>query len=230
MSYKVLITFDLPDTDAFPSVLIEALTATEVVALGHYKLPEQTPPGAARDQLETDTRKTLTDLIRPFHNADIPVQTRLVFSSAREKAIDRIARQDDCDAILSTGEVNSLDRLFVALGDGPEFDRIVSFVADLLAAVDASVILFHTREETLTNATDQLVKRGVDSNRVYQQVSGGDNVRQRVVELEDKCDLLVIGEGTPDPLNKTPVLETASTKMPLNTNDPAFIIRSPTQS
>lgn len=34
MSYKVLITFDLPDADAFPSVLIEALTATEVVALG----------------------------------------------------------------------------------------------------------------------------------------------------------------------------------------------------
>jgi hypothetical protein len=151
-----------------------------------------------------------------------------VFSGDRQKAIDRVARKDDCDAILTTGEVATLDRLFVALGGKPNLERILSFVADLLAATDASVTLFHTSEETLRNARDRLVERGVDSSRMYQQLSESTDLGQRVVELEDECDLLVVGE--PDPSRDIQVLEPRSTEATLDTDDPAFVIRSPDRS
>lgn len=226
--YNVLITFDLPDADPLPPVLTEALTTTQVVALGHYKLPEQTPPGAAREQFGSEIREALTKLVRPLESANIPVQTQLVFSSARQKAIDRVARKDDCDAILTMGQVDSLDRLFVALDGGPEFDRLLSFVADLLTATDASVILFHTRELTLTNATDQLIERGIDHERIYQQLSGRTDVERRVVEVENECDLLVVGE--PDPSSEIQALGTISPEITLDMDNPAFIIRSPSRS
>lgn len=227
-SYRVLVPFDLPNADAIPSPVVDVLEATEVVALGHYELPEQTPPGAARAQFEGDAREELADLVRPLENRGLPARTQLVFSSDRQKAIDRVARTDDCDAILTTGQVDTLDRLFVALAGKPEFDRILSFVANLLAATDASVTLFHTSEETLTNATDRLVERGVDPGRIYQQLSERTDVGQRVVDLEDECDLLVVGE--PDHSRDLQVLETRSTEMTLDTDDPAFVIRSPDRS
>lgn len=227
-SYRVLVPFDLPDADAIPSPVVDVLPTTEVVALGHYELPEQTPPGAAREQFEEDAREELANLVRPLENRGVPARTQLVFSSDRQKAIDRVARKDDCDAILTTGQVATLDRLFVALGGKPEFDRILSFVADLLAATDASVMLFHTSEETLTNATDRLVEQGVDPSRIYQQLSESTDIGQRVVELEDECDLLVVGE--PEPSRDIQVLEPRSTEATLGTDDPAFIVRSPDQS
>lgn len=227
-SYRVLVPFDLPDADAIPSPVVDVLPMTEVVALGHYELPEQTPPGAAREQFEEDAREELANLVRPLENRGVPARTQLVFSSDRQKAIDRVARKDDCDAILTTGQVATLDRLFVALGGKPEFDRILSFVADLLAATDASVMLFHTSEETLTNATDRLVEQGVDPSRIYQQLSESTDIGQRVVELEDECDLLVVGE--PEPSRDIQVLEPRSTEATLGTDDPAFIVRSPDQS
>lgn len=227
-NYRVLVPFDLPDADPFPSVLLEALATTEVVALGHYGLPEQTPPGAARDQFEGDAREELAGLVRPLENAGVPARSQLVFSSARQKAIDRVARTDDCDAILTTGEVDALDRLFVALGGEPEFDRILSFVTDLLVATDASVTLFHPREETLANATDRLVESGVDPGRIYRQLSPTTDVGQRVVELKDECDLLVVGET--DASREPQVLGTVSAETTLDTDDPAFIIRSSDRS
>jgi hypothetical protein len=226
--YRVLTLFDLPDADPFPSVLIEALATTEVVALGHYGLPEQTPPDAAREQFESDAREELTDLARPLENAGIPVLTQLVFNSTRQKAINRVARIHDCDAILTTGPVEALDRLFVALGGKAGHERILSFVADLLAATDTSVTLFDTREETLANATDRLLERGVDPRRIYQQLSERPDVGQRVVELEDNCDLLVISE--PEPSDDPQVIGTVSAETTLNADDPAFIIRSPDRS
>jgi nucleotide-binding universal stress UspA family protein len=226
-SYRVLVPFGLPDADPFPSVLREALATTEVVALGWYGLPEQTPPGAAREQFERGAREKLADLVRPLENADVPVRTRLVFGGDRQTVIDRVARRDDCDAILTTGQAATLDRLFVALGRESEFERILSFVADLLAAADASVTLFHTGERTLADATDRLVERGVDPGRIYQQLSRSTDVEQRVVELEDECDLLVVGE--PDPSGASRVLGTGSPGT-VDTDDPALVVRSPDRS
>lgn len=221
-SYRVLVPFDLPSADAIPSPVVDVLKATKVVALGHYELPEQTPPGAARAQFEEDAREELADLVRPLENRGIPARTQLVVSSNRQNVIDRVARKDDCDAILTTGQLDTLSRLFVALGGKPKFDRLLSFAANLLAATDAFVTLFHTSEETLTNATDRLVEWGIDPGRIYQQLSESSDIRQRVIELEVDCDLLVVGK--PDSSRDLQVLEPRSTEASIDTDDPVFII------
>lgn len=224
MSYRVLVPFDLPDANPVPQPVVDGLISTEVVVLGHYGLPEQTPPGAGREQFENAAREELTDLVRPLKNAGVSVNIRLAFSHTREEAIDDVFLNDNCDAILTTGSMDTLDQLFVALGGTPEFDRTLSFVAELLTAIDASVTLFHTNKETLATATDRLLEHGIEPNRIYQQVSLSSDVRQRVVDLEDEGELPVINET--DSSKTYQLLRTSSIS---DIEDPAFIIRSSTQ-
>lgn len=223
-SVRVLVPFDLPDADPTPPALIETLSVTEVVALGQFDIPEQTPSAVAREQFGDDARTELADIARTLEDAGISVETRLVFSSDREKAIDRVALEDDCDAILTPGEVDAIDRLFVALEGKPDVNRILSFVAELLAATEASVTLFHTDETTLVNATDRLVESGVEPGGIYQQLSESGDVRGDVLALEDECDLLVLGEAEPS-LGEQ-VLGTVSARTTVDTHDPAFVVRS----
>ena len=102
-THRVLVPFELPDADPVPPALVETLTAMEVVVLGHYGLPEQTPPSAGRDQFETDATDELEELAGPFESAGVPVTTRLVFGKARDKTVDRVALEEGCDVILTPG-------------------------------------------------------------------------------------------------------------------------------
>jgi hypothetical protein len=231
-THRVLVPFELPDADPVPPVLIETLAAMEVVALGHYGLPEQTPPSVARDQFETDARAELDDLVRPFEEAGVPVTTRLAFGTARDKAIDRAALAEGCDVILTPGRADAIERLFVPLRGEENFDRILSFVGELLAATDASVTLFHAGEasdrlpgeEILADATDRLVGAGIDPDRIGQRLSTDDDVGRRIVDLGDAFDLLVLGETEPSLRDR--ILGTVPAQVTGDTEDPAFVVRN----
>jgi nucleotide-binding universal stress UspA family protein len=231
-THRVLVSFELPDADPLSPVLIETLAAMDVVVLGHYGLPEQTPPSAARDQFEADARAELDDLARPFENAGVPVTIRLVFGKARAKTIDRVAIEEDCDVVLTPGRVDAIERLFVPLRGEENFDRILSFVGELLAATDASVTLFHAGEESdrlpgetiLADATDQLVGTGVDPDRISRRLSDESDAGRSIVELADAFDLLVLGETEPSLRHR--VLGTVPAQVTAGTDDPAFVIRN----
>jgi hypothetical protein len=231
-THRVLVPFELPDADPVPSVLIGTLSAMEVVALGHYRLPEQTPPAVARDQFETDARAELDDLVRPFREAGVPVTTRLAFGKARDKAIDRAALAEGCDVILTPGRADAIERLFVPLRGEENFDRILSFVGELLAATEASVTLFHAGEESdrlpgeeiLSDATDRLVGAGIDPDRIGRQLSTDDDVGRSIVDLGDAFDLLVLGETEPSLGDR--ILGTVPAQVTADTEDPAFVVRN----
>jgi nucleotide-binding universal stress UspA family protein len=230
-THRVLVPFELPDTAPVPPVLVETVAGMEVVALGHYGLPEQTPPTAARDQFEAEARTELDDLARPFAAAGAPVTTRLVFGKSRAKAIDRVAVEEDCDVILTPGRADAVERLFVPLRGEENFDRILSFVAELLAATDASVTLFHAGdesdrlpgEEILADATDRLVAAGVDPDRIDRRLSEGEDVGRSIVDLGSAFDVLVLGETEPSLRNR--ILGTVPAQVTAGTDDPAFVVR-----
>jgi nucleotide-binding universal stress UspA family protein len=233
-THSVLVPFELPDADPVPPVLVETLAAMEVVALGHYGLPEQTPPSAGRDQFEPDAAAELADLAEPLGSAGIPVTTRLVFGKARDKTIDRIAIEEGCDVILTPGRVETVERVAVPLRGEENFDRIVSFVGELLSATDASVTLFHTSEasdrvpgaELLADATDRLVEVGVAPDRISRQLSDDEDVGRSIVELGAAFDLLVLGETEPSLRDR--ILGTVPAQVTADTADPAFVVRSVT--
>jgi nucleotide-binding universal stress UspA family protein len=235
-THRVLIPFELPDADPIPPVLIETVATMDVVLLGHYGLPEQTPATAARDQFEAEARAELDDLARPFEDAGVDVATRLVFGKDRGKAIDGAALEADCDVILTPGHVDAVERLFVPLRGETNFDRILSFVAELLAATDASVTLFHAGddsdrlpgEQILADATDRLVEAGVDADRIDRELSADGDVGRSIVDLGEAFDLLVLGETEPSLRDR--IFGTVLAQVTAGTTDPAFIVRNTEQA
>jgi nucleotide-binding universal stress UspA family protein len=234
--HKVLVPFELPDADPVPSVVVETLTNMEAVILGHYGLPEQTPASVARDQFGPDAQAELDDLARPFEEAGVTVSTRLVFGKARDRAIDQAAIEADCDVILTPGRADAVERVFVPLRGESNFDRILSFVAELLAATDASVTLFHAGEESdrlpgeqiLADATDRLVEAGADPDRIGRQLAADRDAGRSIVDLGDEFDLLVLGETEPSLRNR--ILGTVPAQVTADTDDPAFVVRNVEES
>jgi nucleotide-binding universal stress UspA family protein len=231
-THRVLVPFELPDADPLPSVLIDTLATMEVVVLGHYGLPEQTPPSVGRDQFGTDAAAELDDLAGRFENAGVPATTRLVFGKARDKTIDRVAIEEDCDVILTPGRAETAERVAVPLRGEENFDRIVSFVGRLLSATDASVTLFHTSqasdrlpgEDILTNATDRLVEVSISPDRISRELSEDDDVGRSIVELEEEFDLLVLGETEPSLRDR--ILGAVPAQVTADTDTPTFVVRN----
>jgi nucleotide-binding universal stress UspA family protein len=231
-THRVLVPFELPDSDPISPAIVETLASTEVVALGHYGLPEQTPPWAARDQYEEQAQAELEELSRPFESAGMSVKTRLVFGKDRDKTINRVAVEEDCDVVLTPGRAETIERIAVPLRGEENVDRIISFVGELLAATDASVTLFHTSdasdrlpgEEILANATDRIVEAGVDPDRISRQLSDDEDVGRSIVELGADFDLLVLGETEPSLRDR--IFGTVPAQVTADTENPAFVIRN----
>lgn len=231
-SHRVLVPFELPEADPLPAVLIEPLASMAVVVLGHYGLPEQTPPTAARDQFEPDALAELDRLARPFADRDVPVSTRLVFGKARDKTIDRVALEEDCDVILTPGRADAVERLFVPLRGAENLDRILSFVAELLAATDASVTLFHTGTasdrvpgaELLADAADRLEAAGIDPDRIDRELAEDEDASRSIADLGASFDLLVLGETEPSLRDR--IFGTVPAQVTAGTDTPAFIVRN----
>jgi nucleotide-binding universal stress UspA family protein len=231
-THRVLVPFELPDSDPVPPVLVDTLETIEVVALGHYGLPEQTPPSAGRDQFGADAAAELDDLAQPFEDTGVTVTTRLVFGKARTKTIDRIAVEEDCDVILTPGRAEAIERIAVPLRGEENLDRIISFVGELLSATDASVTVFHESEASdripgeriLADAADRLIETGVTPDRITQQLSRDEDVARGIVALGADFDVLILGETEPSLRNR--ILGTVPAQVTADTDDPAFVVRN----
>jgi nucleotide-binding universal stress UspA family protein len=231
-THRVLVPFELPDADPLPSVLTETLTEMETVVLGHYGLPEQTPPSVARDQFEAEAAAELDALARPLADAGIPMTTRLVFGKAREKTIDRVAIEEDCDVVLTPGHADAVETVFVPLRGETNFDRLLSFVAELLTATDATATLFHAGddsdrlpgEQILADAADYLADAGIDPDRVDQHLAEGGDVGRSIVDLGEAYDLIVLGETEPSLVDR--IFGSVPAQVTADTDDPAFVVRN----
>jgi nucleotide-binding universal stress UspA family protein len=160
------------------------------------------------------------------------VVTRLVFGKAREKTINRVALEEDCDVILTPGDADAIAEVLVPLRGEANFDRILSFVGELLTTTGASVTLFHTGEESdrlpgeeiLVDATDRLVEAGVEPDRISRQVSEEDDIERSIVDLGDTFDLLVLGETEPSLRDR--IFGSRPAQVTAGTDDPAFVVRN----
>jgi nucleotide-binding universal stress UspA family protein len=231
MSHTVLVPLELPDAQSVPQPLVDALAEMDVVVLGHFGLPEQTPPSVGRDQFETEAQMELDELARGFEQAGASVTTRLVFGKDRTKTIDRISGEESCDVILTPGEMEGFERLLVPLRGEENFDRILSFVAELLETSGGSVTLYHSTseddripgEQLLADATDWLIEAGVDGNRIETELSEEGDPRANIVEFGAAFDVLVLGETKPSLRER--ILGNLPAGVTATTDAPAFVIR-----
>jgi nucleotide-binding universal stress UspA family protein len=232
MPRRILVPFELPGAEPLSDRLVEALTDMEVVTFGHYGLPEQTPPEAAREQFAEEAEAELDGLAAPFVAAGIDVTTRLMFGKNRSKAVDQVALEEDCDAELDPAPTDSIERILVPLLDTDNLERLVWFVRPLLDETTVEVTLFHVAEgeETvedakamLAGARDDLVAQGFDESIVDVAVVKSDNHDAEILRKADDYDAVVMGEASPDIAER--IFGTLPDRVANRTGDPVIIVR-----
>jgi len=232
MGHRILIPFELPDGTPVSETLAADLAAMDLVALGHFGLPEQTPPEAGRDQFQDDAAAELAELVRPLTDRGADVTTRLVFGRARARTIDRVAAEEGCDVVFVPGgtDPGAIDRLFVPVRGEDNFEGLLSFAAELALDCEASVLLFHDAEESdrlpgeqlLDDATEALVAAGLVRDRVERQLSTAEDVGADIVERAGAFDAVVLGESAPSVRER--LFGRRPAEITLDTDRPAFVV------
>lgn len=236
MAHRILVPFELPDAEPISPVLVEDLSTMEVVVLGHFGLPEQTPPDAGRDQFEDEARAELDDLAKPFEDAGALVATRLVFGKDRAKTIDRVAIEEDCDAELDPAPTDGIERILVPLVDTENLDRLEDFVGALLEETTKEVTLFHVAEEgedgedvseavesMLHTARETMIADGYDPDLVDVSAVVAASHDAAVLEKAADYDVVVMGEADPSVPDR--IFGTLPDRIAEQTGDPVIVVR-----
>jgi len=79
MTDRILVPVELPDPEPLSQTLIDDLASLEIVLLGHFGVPEQTPAGVAAEQFRESAQETLDEIAQRFTAAGASVETRLEF-------------------------------------------------------------------------------------------------------------------------------------------------------
>lgn len=239
MNHRVLVPFELPDAEPLSPALVDDLASMEVVVLGHFGLPEQTPPDVGRSQFSDEAEAELRSLAQPFEKTDSLVTTRLVFGKDRAKTIDRIALEEDCDAELDPAPTSGIERILVPLVDTENLDRLEDFIRTLSEGRSHEITLFHVAETSedgdenedpavvqamLQEAREQMVADGFDPEFIDVSVVVSDSHDAEILSKAEDYDAVVMGEAHPDGVREW-IFGTLADKIADQTGDPVFIVR-----
>ncbi|MFO7925324.1 MAG: universal stress protein [Halobacteriota archaeon] len=204
MADSVLIPFEFPDPEPISPVLVEDLSSLDIVLLGHYDVPEQTPTESAREQFEDEVTEHLEGLAEPFVRAGADVRTRLVFGKNRAATIDRVAIEEECAAELNPAPTEGVDRILVPLPDVAEFDRLPGFVDVLCEDTTNTITLFHVLEgqdshergeEILTETREGLLEAGFEPDAVDTRISDAGSHDDEIIRVASEYDAVVMYEA-----------------------------------
>jgi nucleotide-binding universal stress UspA family protein len=232
MNNRVLVPFELPDPEPLSPVLAEALSSLDIVLMGHYAVPEQTPAEAARDQFESEALATLEELAAPLAEADASVETRLVFGKDRAKAIDTVMIDEACDAELNPAPTERIERILVPIPDVAEFTRLPAFVDALCQDSTRRITLFHVIEgdegreesEQIVNDTRKgLLDAGFDPETVDTRVVEGEEHDREIISVAGEYDAVVMYEAESRLGDR--IFGTLPDRIANQTGDPVIVVR-----
>ena len=231
MTDTILVPLELPDPEPLSSVLTEDLASPDVVVLGHYDLPEQTPASSARDQFGEAARATLDEVAEAFAAAGASVRTRLVFGKDRAAAIRQVAADEGCAAELDPAPTEGIGRILVPLPDVVEFDRLPRFIRVLSEDSTQRITLFHVvegeesrerGESVVAETRERLVADGFDSASVDTLVVEGDEHDEEILRVAADYDAVVMYE--PESRLGDRVFGTLADRIADETGDPVIVV------
>jgi nucleotide-binding universal stress UspA family protein len=232
MTHRLVVPFELPDPQSLSPVLVEALASLDIVVVGHYGLPEQTPPAVAREQFEDEAREQLAAVSAPFEEAGAAVTTRLVFGRNRGKAIDQIAIEEDCEGELDPAPTDRIDHVLVPIPDTDNVDRLASFVTMLAEGHRPSVTLLHVAEGDRTEADaeatveagrERMVEHGIDPDAVDTRIVADEDHDAVILDAASEYDAVVMGEATPTVADR--IFGTLADKIVNGAGKPVVLVR-----
>jgi nucleotide-binding universal stress UspA family protein len=205
----------------------------EVVVLGHFGLPEQTPPDAGRDQFEDEARAELDALAEPFEESGSLVATRVVFGKDRRKTIE-----EGCDAELDPAHTEGIERILVPLLDTENLDRLEDFVGSLCEERTTEITLFHVAEmggedgededpeevkAMLRTAREKMIADGFDADLIDVSVVVSDSHDEEILTKAEEYDAVVMSEA--DPGIRERIFGTLPDRVAEQTGDPVVVVR-----
>ncbi len=230
----ILLPVDVSTDASPPRRLLEILQPANVVVLGYYPVPDQAVPQQLKMTRESEARERLDAITTALAEEGPVPQAVLTFTHDRDDSIERVAVQYDCDAVLTTGTVDQVERILVPLRGEALLDRTLPLVRELLEMTEASVTLFQAQEASgpmtavstvLQAATDRLTEAGIDADRITTATTETEDIYSAIVAEAANFDFLVLGETDPDqpPL----VFGDAVAQVVAQVDHPVLVVRGP---
>jgi len=199
---RVLVPFELPGAASLSQHLVDELASVDVVVLGHYNLPEQTPSSVASEQFGEEAEAEMNEIATRFRDAGANVTTRIVFGKDRGAAIEQIATEEDCIAELIPAETDRMDRILVPIPDA-DIERLPEFVRLMYNDMTQEVTLLHVVEDgttdrgkqRLSKAREQLIEAGFDAELVDSKLIEEGDHDSNIKALADEYDAVVMYEA-----------------------------------
>jgi len=228
----ILVPFELPDHEPLSPVLVDDLSTLDVVLLGHFAVPEQTPREMAREQFGEQAQATLDELAEQFREAGASVRTRLVFGKERGTTIDRVMIEEDCAAELNPAPTEGIDRILVPIPAVPEFSRLPEFVDVLCEDTTQEITLFHVAEgeesheravEIVEQTREGMIEAGFDADAVDTLVIDEGNHDEEILRVAQEYDAVVMYEAESGLSDH--VFGTLPDRIQKETRDPVIVVR-----
>jgi len=232
MADTILVPFELPDPEPLSPVLVEDLSSLDVVIMGHFAVPEQTPTESAREQFGEEALETLEELAAPFREAGAAVRTRLVFGKDRATAIDQVAIEEDCAAELDPAPTEGIERILVPVPDVAEFSLLPEFVDILCEDSTQEITIFHVvegeesrerGEEIVAETRAGMVETGFDPEKVDTLVSTRGGHDTEIIRVADDYDAVVMYQASSRLGDR--IFGTLPDRIAKETGDPVIIVR-----
>lgn len=234
---RILVTVDLSKQGWDNLEPFELLSSTEVVLLGLFQITDQVTPEQARDQFEKKAQERINQLEERFIEAGVIVEKRLHFCVDLAEGIDRVARDEDCTAILTWNETISFNHIGVFYRAYEGRDNILNNVASVMADQDQNVTLVHFIEEDdegddyeqeqsiLKSDRDYLVEEGLDEKQIDIRLDVVEDIDKALESAADQYDAIIMGETKPTAQSK--IFGSRHEHVQENATGPVLIVRYP---
>ncbi|PSQ48484.1 universal stress protein [Halobacteriales archaeon SW_7_65_23] len=232
MADTILVPFELPDPEPLSPVLVEDLSSLDVVIMGHFAVPEQTPTESAREQFGEEAQETLEELAEPFREAGAAVRMRLVFGKDRATAIDQIAIEEDCAAELDPAPTEGIERILVPVPHVAEFSLLPEFIDVLCEDSTREITIFHVvegeesrkeGEQIVAETREGLIDAGFDPELVDTRIVEGAEHDTEIIRVADEYDAVVMYEASSRLGDR--IFGTLPDRIANETSDPVIIVR-----
>lgn len=224
----ILVPVDISDPEPPELHVLDALEAFEVILLGYFPVPDQAEPALIKHEYENEATTRLHGIAGDRGE----VVEVLVFTHDRESTIDRVADEYECDAVVTGGDTDRINRVLVPIRGDANIERIVFVVEGLLQRSTATATFFHSvgddRESSqgeflLRGTVDRLAEYGIDDDRVNWQVSREGDPYSDIIALASEYDLVVLGET--DPSLRERIIGELISRIIQNIEIPVLIVR-----
>lgn len=232
MGDTILVPFELPDPEPISDVLVECLAPLDIVVMGHFQVPEQTPTEMARDQFEADAQAELDEVAASFREQSLSVRTRLVFGKTRADAINRVMLEEECAAELDPAPTEGIDRILVPIPASAEFSRLPEFIQVLCESSTRRVTLFHVAEDgesiqegeaILAETHEGLTDAGLDGDMIDMQIVEGQRHDEEILAAAADYDAVVMYDAATRIRDR--LFGTLPDRIATQTGDPVIVVR-----